>query len=220
MSSSVRYIGEFFALLIVNNIILRLGGDGALAEFNVVQNVSYLALAIYTVLGDTVQPLSGTFYAEHNKTAIKRVMHLGITIGIIGGGVIAALFAALAPGVCALFGLKGSAITAGTFAVRMFCLSVIPAGLNLTWSACFQAIGREKLVFLINQLRTFVCFTAFALILSLFDLLTLKDYIGLTINKPVKGLRAILLRPLAHLFYYRTFCWKVKANILCFLLYL
>lgn len=170
MSSSVRYIGEFFALLIVNNIILRLGGDGALAEFNVVQNVSYLALAIYTVLGDTVQPLSGTFYAEHNKTAIKRVMYLGITIGIIGGGVIAALFAALAPGVCALFGLKGSAITAGTFAVRMFCLSVIPAGLNLTWSACFQAIGREKLVFLINQLRTFVCFTAFALILSLFDL--------------------------------------------------
>ncbi|MBR2590455.1 MAG: hypothetical protein IKE65_05980 [Clostridia bacterium] len=170
MSSSVGYIGQFAALLIVNIILMRMGGESALAQLNVVQNVSYLALAIYTVLSDTVQPLSGTFFAEHNRTAIKRVMSLGIWIGVIGGGVIAILFAIFAPSVCSLFGLKGDTITAGAFAVRLFCLSVIPAGLNLIWSACFQSIKREKLVLMINQLRTFVCFLAFAAVLSLFDL--------------------------------------------------
>jgi len=45
---------------------------------------------------------------------------------------------------------------------------VISCGMSLISSACFQSIGREKIVFLINQLRTFVCFLAFALILSRF----------------------------------------------------
>ena len=170
MSSSLGYIGQFFALIVVNNLLLNLGNESALAQLNVVQNVSYCALAIYTALGDTVQPLAGTFFAEHNKDAIRRIMFIAISVGVITGGTIAALFAAFAPSVCALFGLKGSAVSEGAFAVRLFCLSVIPAGISLTWSACFQSIGREKLVFLINQLRTFVCFTAFALLLSSFGI--------------------------------------------------
>jgi Na+-driven multidrug efflux pump/anti-sigma regulatory factor (Ser/Thr protein kinase) len=170
MSSSFGFIGQFIALLIVNNILLRLGGDGALAQLNVVQNVSYAALAIYSALGDTAQPLCGTFFAEHNKEAIKRVITVAIVTGIIAGGIIAALFALFAPSVCSLFGLTGDAVTGGALAVRLFCLSVIPAGLSLTWSACFQAISREKTVFLINQLRTFVCFVVFALILSRFGI--------------------------------------------------
>ncbi len=170
MASSVGYIGQFIALLAVNNILLRIGGESALAQLNVVQNVSYVALAIYTALGDTVQPLSGTFFVEHNKLSIKRVMFLGVVIGVVSGGIIALLFAAFAPSVCELFGLKDEAIPAGAFAVRLFCLSVIPAGLNLTWSACFQAIKRERIVFLINQLRTCVCFLLFALILSNLEL--------------------------------------------------
>jgi putative MATE family efflux protein len=170
MSSSVGYIGQFIALIAVNNILQHMGGEGALAQLNVVQNVSYLSLAIYTALGDTVQPLSGTFFAEHNKEAIKRVMYLGLGLGIAFGIIISALFAVFAPNVCSLFGLRNSAIQTGSFAVRLFCLSVIPAGVNIIWSACFQAIKREKMVFLINQLRTFICFLAFALVLSRFEI--------------------------------------------------
>ena len=170
MSSSFGYIGQFAALLIVNNLLMRLGGETVLAQFNVVQNVSYVALVIYTALGDTVQPLCGTFFAEHNRDAIRRVMFLAVGIGIVSGAVIAVLFALFAPSVCDLFGLTGSAVSDGAFAVRLFCLSVIPAGLSLIWSACFQAIGREKTVLLINQMRTFVCFIVFALVFSLFGL--------------------------------------------------
>ena len=168
MSSSFGYIGQFAALIIVNNLLLRIGGQNALAQFNVVQDVSYVALAIYTALGDTVQPLCGTFFVEHNKEAIRRVMSIAIIIGVVSGGVIALLFGFFASSVCSLFGLTGAAVSGGAFAVRIFCLSVIPAGFSLIWSAGFQAMGREKLVFLINQLRTFVCFTVFALILSRF----------------------------------------------------
>ncbi len=170
MSSSFGYIGQFAALLIVNNLLLRLGGESALAQMNVVQNVSYFALAIYMALGDTAQPLCGTFFAEHNKEAIKRVMFLTVGIGVICGGIISGLFAIFAPSVCALFGLTESTADEGAFAVRLFCLSVIPAGLSLTWSSCFQSIGREKMVFLINQLRNFVCFTAFAVLFFTFGL--------------------------------------------------
>ena len=170
MSSSVGYVGQFIALLAVNKILLRMGGSGALAELNVVQNVSYVSLAIYTALGDTVQPLSGTFFAERNKDAAKRVMYLGLGIGIIFGSIISVAFAFFAPLVCNIFGLKGNEVEAGTLAVQLFCLSIIPAGVNIIWSACFQATKREKIVFLINQLRTFICFLAFAVILAPFGI--------------------------------------------------
>ena len=170
MSSSIGYIGQFIALIVVNNLLQRLGGPGALAQLNVVQNVSYVALAVYTALSDTVLPLSGTFYAERNKSALKRVMSLAVITGIVFGGVISALFAVFAPQVSTLFGIQGDAVQAAAFAVRLFCLSVIPAGFNLTWSACFQAIKREKVVFLIYQLRTFICFLLFALVLSRFEM--------------------------------------------------
>ena len=167
MASSLGYIGQFAALLIANNLLLRLGGDNALAQFNVVQNVSYVALAVYLALGDTVQPLCGTFFAEHNRDAIRRVMFITICVGVVSGAGVAVLFSAFAPSVCSLFGLTGSAVSDGAFAVRLFCLSIIPAGLSITWSSCFQSIGREKDVLLINQMRTFVCFAVFALLLSL-----------------------------------------------------
>ena len=170
MSSSVSYLGQFIALVVVNNLLIYIGGEGALAQFNVVQNVSYLAFSVYFAIGDTVQPLSATFHAEHNKSAVSRVMSLGISIGIILGCAVAGLFAVFAPGVCSLFGLKDSLISEGAFAVRLFCLSVVPAGFNIIWSSCFQAIKREKLVFLINQMRTFICFLIFAFILSQYEL--------------------------------------------------
>lgn len=195
MSSSFGYIGQFAALIIVNNLLLRIGGSSTLAIFNVVQDVSYVALAIYSALGDTVQPLSATFYAEHNKNAIRRIMSLGTYIGLAGGLAVSAAFAIFAPSVCRLFGLNGGSISEGAFAVRMFCLSVIPAGISITWSACFQAVKREKTVFLINQLRTFICFIAFALILSRFgarwfwltflasELLTLAVWVPISLSK-------------------------------------
>ena len=164
-SSSFGFIGQFIALILVNNMLLNLGGENALAIFNVVQNVSYVAFAVYIDLGDTVQPLCGTFYAERNRESIRRTMLLAVAVGMISGGVIAALFAIFAPGVCSIFGLTGITVTDGAFAVRLFCLSVIPAGLNVIWSSCFQSIGKEKTVFLINQLRTFFCFVIFAVIL-------------------------------------------------------
>lgn len=170
MSSSFGYIGQFAALLIVNNLLLRLGGESALAQFNIVQNVSYFALAIYYALGDTVQPLCGTFFAEHNREAIRSIMFLAIAIGVVAGGSAAGLFAGFASSVCTVFGLTGSAVSDGTLAVRLFCISVIPAGMNLIWSACFQSIGRERIVFLINQMRTFVCFILFALLLAQFGI--------------------------------------------------
>ena len=170
MASSFGYIGQFAALLIVNNLLVSLGGENALAQLNIVQNVSYFALAIYSAIGDTVQPLCGTFFAEHNKAAIRRVMLLAVSIGVASGAVIAALFSVFSPSVCVLFGLTGSAVSDGAHAVQLFCLSVVPAGLSLMWSACFQSIGREKIVFWISQTRTFVCFILFALFFYLFGL--------------------------------------------------
>ncbi|MCR5782767.1 MAG: hypothetical protein K6G90_08550 [Clostridia bacterium] len=170
MSSSAKYIGQFAALLIVNNVLRKIGGESALAQLNVVQNVSYVAFALFNALGDTSQPLSGTFFAEHNRAALKRVMTLTVIIGLTGGALTAALGAVFAPQICSVFGLTGATMTEGVFAVRLFCLSVVPAGVSIMWSSCFQAIGREKIVFLINQLRSFALYIILALAFSAFGI--------------------------------------------------
>jgi len=166
-SSSVGFVFQFIAALVVNNLLIRMGGEAAVAEYNIVQNISYLSMTVFSALGDTVQPLTGTFYTEHNQNGIKRVMTLAKTIGITVGGVSALAFALLAPGVCRMFGLSEELLPMGAHAVRLYCLAVIPAGINTLYASCYQATGREGDVFRINFLRTFAVNLGVALVLSL-----------------------------------------------------
>ncbi len=151
-ATSNQYIFQFLFILTANNILMRIGGEGGVAIFGVVLNISYIALCLYDATGATLQPLISTFTGEKNKTAVKSTLKLSFAWGM---GLSAALIFVIfifAENICGFFGLRAD-VALGVYAVRLFCIGALFAGVSIIASAYYQSEGRAKWSFSIGLLR-------------------------------------------------------------------
>lgn len=108
-SSSNQYISQFLFITISNRILVKEIGNSAVAVFDVVMNVSYIAVLFFQAASDTVQPLASTFYGEGNRKAQHQVMRMSVGYGMMDGIVILCVLDVCAEPICRLFGvLSGS----------------------------------------------------------------------------------------------------------------
>lgn len=170
-SSSVRNIFQFAFLFLANRLLLRAGdqgwidGDLYVAVFDVVMNVSYVALALYQAASDTMQPLGATFTQEHDRKSLRYVLRLAFLWGLGSGVILAGLLALFSGAVAAFFGLtEAAAQSAAVPAIRIFCLSTPFAGVLIILTGYCQSTGQEKWSSLITTLRSAVILLPITLI--------------------------------------------------------
>ena len=167
MATSVQYLYQMIFFLVCNNLLIRLGGETAVAVFDVIQNTSYLILYMFEGTGRAMQPILSTYQGERNRQGKRNAVRLGFTAGLaVGGGLIA--FVELWPrGMCLLFGIAGSASeTLACTALRLYGAAALFAGINILLCNYYQACENEKPSFLLETLRgaalliplTFVCY--------------------------------------------------------------
>ncbi len=162
-ASSSQYLFQFFFFIIINNMLIRIGGERGLAVFDVVINVSYVLLSVYDGMGATIQPLAGTFYGEKNRKAQRLTLVLAFQWGLALGVAAAIITGIFAGPVCTVFGLKAGTYELGVKAVRIYCTGTLIGGISIMMGYYYQAVEKGKLVFLINFLRTFAVYLAFSL---------------------------------------------------------
>ena len=162
-SSSIRYIFQFLFLFLANRLLLLAGdrgilnGDLYVAVFDVVMNVSYVALALYQAAAETMQPLAATFTEEHDAKSLGYVLRLALFWGLATGIALAGLFAGFAGPVSAFFGLTDAASQAVSIpAIRVFCLSTPFAGVLIILTGYYQSSGQPQLSSIITLLRSAV----------------------------------------------------------------
>ena len=162
-STSFRYIFQFAFLFLANRLLLRAGdqglidGDLYVAVFDVVMNVSYVALALYQASSETMQPLGAAFTQEHDKNSLRYVQRLALLWGLGTGVVLSGLLAGFAGAVSGFFGLNDAAAQAVSIpAIRIFCLSTPFAGILIILAGSFQASGRERWSSVITALRNVI----------------------------------------------------------------
>ena len=167
MATSVQYLYQMIFFLVCNNLLIRLGGETAVAVFDVIQNTSYLILYLFEGTGRAMQPILSTYPGEHNRQGKKNAARLGFTAGLAAGGALI-IFVELWPvGMCLLFGIAGSPseLLACT-ALRLYGAAALFAGVNILLCNYYQACENEKPSFLLETLRgavlliplTFVCY--------------------------------------------------------------
>ena len=172
-SASVQYIFQFLFLMLGNRLLLLAGdrglinGDLYVAVFDVVMNVSYVALALYQASADTLQPLASIFSSEHDEESLRYVLHLTMLWGLSAGIVLSLLLGIFAAPVAALFGLTDAAVEA-VHAIRIFCLSTPFAGILIIQIRYDQCCGRKRLSGLATLLRTQVLLLPATVLLGLF----------------------------------------------------
>ena len=174
-SSSTRYFFQFVFLFLANRLLLRAGdlglidGDLYVAVFDVVMNVSYVALALYQACADSLQPLAAAFTQEHDKSSQRYVLHLTMLWGLGLGALLAGLLALGAKQVSAFFGLFDPVTLAISIpAIRIFCLSTPCAGIMIILTGYFQSSGQENWSRWITILRNAVFLLPCTLVFGLF----------------------------------------------------
>ncbi len=167
LATSVQYLYQMIFFLVCNNLLLRLGGEQAVAVFDVIQNTSYLLLYLFEGTGRAMQPILSTYQGEHNKQGKKNVVHLGFFCGLLAGGALIALVEVWPRGLCLLFGTAGTSSEAlSILALRFYGIAALFAGINILLCSCYQACENEKPSFLLETLRgailliplTFLCY--------------------------------------------------------------
>ena len=167
MATSVQYLYQMIFFLVCNNLLIRLGGETAVAVFDVIQNTSYLILYLFEGTGRAMQPILSTYQGEHNRQGKKNAAHLGFTAGLAAGGALIAFVELWPVGMCLLFGIAGSPSEAlACTALRLYGAAALFAGVNILLCSYYQACENEKPSFLLETLRgavlliplTFVCY--------------------------------------------------------------
>ena len=167
MATSVQYLYQMIFFLVCNNLLIRLGGETAVAVFDVIQNTSYLILYMFEGTGRAMQPILSTYQGERNRQGKRNAVRLGFMAGLAVGGALIAFVELWPRGMCLLFGIAGSASEAlACTALRLYGAAALFAGINILLCNYYQACENEKPSFLLETLRgaalliplTFVCY--------------------------------------------------------------
>ena len=71
LSTSVSWAYQLVFYVVCNNALVRIGGDSALAVFDLLQNTSYMMLYLFEGTSRAMQPLLATFFGENGDSDIR-----------------------------------------------------------------------------------------------------------------------------------------------------
>ena len=166
-ATSLQYLYQFITIILVNRLLVRIGGGLAVAAFDVVYNISLLCASVTDGTNMATEPMLSSYRSERNLGNVRITLGLSLLWSGLISLVFAAALALFAPELCAVFGMSGGTgeiyATAG---IRIFALSVLPAMLNAVFCGYYQSILREWLSYLITFLRSFVFYLLALMVLS------------------------------------------------------
>ena len=151
-------------LLVLNRILMNLGGSAMVAVFTVVCSMNDCALCLVTGVPQTASPLVGIYCGERNNPGLRLLVRLQVLYGGALTCAFALLTALLPGGVCALFGLE--ATPQAVSALRLLALALPFALLCNILFYFYNASGRVGLANGIALGRVFLFAVLPALLLS------------------------------------------------------
>lgn len=153
-STSVQYIWQFLFLLIINRTLMHYSGEGGVAVFDLIQNVSYLILYLYDGTGKAMQPLVSTYCGERNEEGKRTAKKLGLKWGTAVGAAVVVILFLFPTAMCRIFGLTEPGIVElGNAAIRIYCAGALFGGVNIILESYYQSCEEERPAFIMATLR-------------------------------------------------------------------
>ena len=139
---------------VLNTILSSVGGSEAVAAYSVLLNIGNAANCISTGIGGVSLTLSGIFFAEEDRTALKELLKLLARYAVLLGVAMGIVLMIFAPVFVQVFIPKaGSAQNMTILGVRLFALGLIPCCLNNALKSLYQGTERIALIETISILE-------------------------------------------------------------------
>lgn len=153
-SASVLEFAFIVLTCILNNQIMRYGGEVPLAVFSVVLSCSGMFQHIFTGVGQAIQPIITNNYGAGQMERISQIRRISIGT-IIGMGIVFTLSGILFPTQIVQFFVKTTpaVLEATPGIVRIYFISFLFMGLNIWATFYFQSIMRTRISSVLTLLR-------------------------------------------------------------------
>ena len=166
-ATSVQYLFQFSTMIMVNHLLVKLGGAPAVAAFDVVYNISLLCISVTEGAVVACEPMISSYRSERNLTNINITMRLALFWSAVLSGIFTVLLLLFSRYFSIVFGMKeGIGLAYSSEGIRIYAISILPAMLNVLFSGYYQAVFKESLAYLITILRTFVFYVIALLVCS------------------------------------------------------
>ncbi len=169
-SAFVTEIASGIVLIVFNLLLLQLSGNTAVAAYGVVANLSLVAIAVYTGIGQGIQPLVSHHYGAGNLGNVRRLLRYSILLSSTLAAVLYAIIVSSAGNIVDLFNRDNDALlkVIATEGLSIYFVGFFFAGVNVVLSAYFSAIEKARTGFSISILRGLIVIVPLAIILSAF----------------------------------------------------
>ena len=161
------FLGEFsngLVMLTFNQLLLKMGGNTAVAAYTVIVNVNFVVIAIFNGVGQGCQPLVSLSYGEGNREKIRTLLRYGFfTVGTLALCLYGLLFFG-ADMVAGIFNREGVAAlqSLASQGIRLYFLAVLFSGFNLFFVNYFAASNQAVFAQIVAGLRGYVLIFPFA----------------------------------------------------------
>ncbi len=164
------FITEFSSGVIIflfNMVIMGIAGDIGVAAYGIVANLALVCIAIFTGIGQGVQPVISVNFGAGKIGNVKKTYLLGAGIAFLFG-VAFYLIALLIPEQIAFIfnqeqNAELSALTSN--GLSLYFIGFLFAGINIVTTSLFASTAHSKPSFLISALRGFVLIIPLVLLL-------------------------------------------------------
>ncbi len=155
-STSVQNLFQFVFLLVVNRVMLSLGGEAYVAVFDVVYNITFPLVYLCEGTSEAAQPLVSTFAGEQSEDDCRRVRRLSIGCAVALSGVAAVLIGIFAKYIAQIFGISDEMLPTAAYAIRVYCTGTVFVTLNIILSRYCQSREDSRSAFIGVLLNKFL----------------------------------------------------------------
>lgn len=167
-SSFIGELASAITLITFNLVILGIQGNTGVAAYGIVANVALIATAVFTGVGQGVQPLASSYFGRKDASSVNRIVkYTLITAVILAVSIYGVVFCFSEP-IAAVFNSQKDEIL-GKMAregMKLYFTGYLFAGINIVSAAFLSAVFQSKHACLIAVLRSSALLIPGVLVLS------------------------------------------------------
>lgn len=166
--SLISELSSGLVLILFNLIILDLAGNLGVAGYGVVANIYLVVLALFTGLGQGIQPLVSAAWGRKETHCVHTVYRYALVVAAVLAVGVYVLAVALDDPIVAAFNREKDPLLQ-EIAVRglhLYFIAFFFAGFNVVTAVFFSSMDRPRAGFAVSILRGFVLIVPLAMLMS------------------------------------------------------
>ena len=168
VSSLISELASAVSLMTFNLLLMRLSGPAGVAAYGIIANSALVATAIFTGLGQGIQPLASQVFGMNHRTGMRALLgYIRNTVALLSVVLFACAFLFAVP-ITGAFNHDGN-IHLQIMAqdgLRIYFAGYLFAGINITASAFLSAVNRPGRALSVSLLRSCALLIPAAILLS------------------------------------------------------